>query len=101
HELSVNAGKYGALSNGSGQVRIAWEVADAPDGKVFRLAWRESGGPSVSEPDHSGLGRLVLTRLAEQSLGAEVTLDFAPAGLSWTLQAPLAQVAETGLSAQP
>jgi PAS domain S-box-containing protein len=100
HELSVNAGKHGALSNGFGQVRIEWQVADAPDGKVFRLAWRESGGPPVSEPDHSGLGRLVLTRVAEQSLGAEVTLDFAPAGLSWTLQAPLSQVAETGLAAQ-
>ena len=99
HELSVNAGKYGALSNGQGQVQIAWQVADAQDGKVFRLAWRESGGPLVSKPDHSGLGSLVLTRLAEQSLGAKVALDFAPGGLSWTLEAPLPQVAESGLSA--
>ena len=98
HELSVNAGKYGALSTGLGKVRIEWQVEDAPEGRVFCLAWRESGGPPVPEPDRSGLGRLVLTRLAEQSLGAGVTLDFAPSGLTWTLQAPLEQVAETGLS---
>jgi PAS domain S-box-containing protein len=98
HELSVNAGKYGALSNALGRVRIEWQVMDASDGKVFRLDWRESGGPPVAEPDHSGLGSLVLTRLAEQSLGAQVVLDLPPAGLTWTIMAPLAQVADTGLA---
>jgi PAS domain S-box-containing protein len=98
HELSVNAGKYGALSNRLGRVSIAWQVEDGPEGKVFRFAWRESGGPPVTEPDRSGLGRLILTRLAEQSLAAEVSLDFGTEGLSWTLSAPLSHVAETGLA---
>jgi two-component sensor histidine kinase len=94
----VNAGKYGALSNRLGRVSIAWQVEDGPEGKVFRFAWRESGGPPVTEPDRSGLGRLILTRLAEQSLAAEVSLDFGTEGLSWTLSAPLSHVAETGLA---
>lgn len=95
HELSVNAGKYGALSNGAGHVAIAWSVAD----ERLTLSWRESGGPQVTEPEHSGLGSLILTRLAEQSLGASVTLDYAPEGLSWTLVSPLASVAESELFA--
>ena len=45
HELSVNAGKYGALSNRTGQVSITWQVEDGPGGKRFTLEWRESGGP--------------------------------------------------------
>jgi PAS domain S-box-containing protein len=97
HELSVNAVKYGALSNRTGTVNITWAVEDAPGGKRFSLAWQEKGGPPVTEPDHSGLGSLILTRLVEQSLGAEVKLELAREGLSWTLTAPLASVGESGL----
>jgi PAS domain S-box-containing protein len=97
HELSVNAGKYGALSNRSGRVSITWSVDDALGGRRLSLTWRESGGPAVTAPDHSGLGSLILTRLVEQSLGAEVKLDLAGDGLSWTLAAPLASVGELGL----
>jgi two-component sensor histidine kinase len=101
HELSVNAVKYGALSNRTGTVNITWAVEDAPGGKRFAMAWRENGGPAVKEPSHSGLGTLILTRLVEQSLGAEVKLDLAREGLSWTLTAPLASVAESGLFGPP
>jgi two-component sensor histidine kinase len=97
HELSVNAGKYGALSNTSGQVAITWTVEEKAKENGFTIGWRESGGPKVKKPDHSGLGSLILTRLAEQSLGARVSIDFAPEGVTWTLSAPLGNVAETGL----
>jgi PAS domain S-box-containing protein len=99
HELSVNAGKYGALSNRSGTVSIRWAVEDMPDGKRFSLEWRETGGPPVAVPGHSGLGSVILTRLVEQSLGGEVKLDLAAEGLSWSLVAPLSTVAESGLFA--
>jgi PAS domain S-box-containing protein len=97
HELSVNAGKYGALSNDSGKVRITWEIAEQPEGQRFTISWRESGGPRPEEPERTGLGRLILTRLAEQSLGAKVTLSFPEEGARWSLSAPLVSVAETGL----
>lgn len=97
HELSVNAGKYGALSNASGQVAITWTVEEGAGEPRFTISWCETGGPEVAEPDHSGLGKLILTRLAEQSLGAQVSIDFAPKGVSWFLSAPLSGVAETGL----
>lgn len=102
HELSVNAGKYGALSNRSGTVSINWAVDEAPGGERFSMAWLERGGPPVSEPGHAGLGSIILTRLVEQSLGAEVKLDIAVEGISWTIEAPLASVCETsGLFAPP
>jgi two-component sensor histidine kinase len=94
HELSVNAGKHGALSNRTGQVAISWSIED---GSRLRLSWAESGGPPVAAPDRTGLGSLILTRLAEQSLGAEVTLNYPPEGLSWTLVAQLASVAEADM----
>jgi PAS domain S-box-containing protein len=97
HELSVNAGKYGALSNDTGEVRIGWTVAEVNGGQRFTFSWAESGGPEVAPPEYSGLGSLILTRLAEQSLGAEVELSFARGGVAWRLSAPLANVSETGL----
>ncbi len=97
HELSVNAGKYGALSNGEGRVAIAWSVEERAGEKVFAISWRETNGPVVKEPGRAGLGRLILTRLAEQSLGGRVQLHLGEEGFSWVLTAPLSNVAETGL----
>jgi PAS domain S-box-containing protein len=46
HELATNAGKYGALANGSGRIAIAWGV-ECTEGNepVFTMTWRECGGP--------------------------------------------------------
>ncbi len=54
HELSTNAVKYGALSNGAGRVRIDWAVDLAADGKRLKLTWREEGGPPVAPPSRRG-----------------------------------------------
>ncbi|PZF76307.1 histidine kinase [Aestuariivirga litoralis] len=94
HELAANAGKYGALSREDGRVAVSWEVTE--DGRRLLVTWREEGGPPVAPPERSGLGTLILTRLAEQSLEAEAALDHAPQGLVWRLSAPLAKVVEAG-----
>src|SRR3954453_22527133 len=62
HELATNAAKYGALSNGAGQVHVAWEPV-GPD--KARLSWRETGGPAVVAPQRTGFG----SRLIESSNG--------------------------------
>jgi two-component sensor histidine kinase len=61
HELTTNAVKYGALCNDAGRVKLNWKV----DGPVFRLDWREVGGPSVIAPTRRGFG----TRLLSMGLG--------------------------------
>ena len=84
HELCTNASKYGALSV-NGNVDLTWT---ADDGRL-RLRWSERGGPPVAAPLRRGFG----ARMIEQALGAQlrgkVTLDYAPAGLICSLDAPL------------
>jgi PAS domain S-box-containing protein len=87
HELATNAAKYGALTRKSGMVAVSWEL-DRSDGQV-RLHWIESGGPSVTEPAHTGFGRLLLERALASDLNGEVKLDFAKDGLHCLISFPL------------
>lgn len=82
HELATNAVKYGALSNGSGQVRLDWSV-DAQSG-CARLCWQESGGPPVSPPERKGFGSLLI----ERSLG-NARFDYRAEGLVCTWEVSL------------
>ncbi|WP_054164688.1 GAF domain-containing protein [Rhodopseudomonas sp. AAP120] len=60
HELTTNAVKYGALSNDGGRVEIAWAIERGSGDDVFRLRWRESGGPAVPPPTRQGFGSRLL-----------------------------------------
>lgn len=82
HELATNAVKYGALSNGSGQVHIAWQTA--PDDRL-KLRWQETGGPPVKPPERKGFGSRLIERALEGELGG-ARLEFAPEGVTCTLE---------------
>jgi PAS domain S-box-containing protein len=89
HELGVNAVKYGALSNDTGHVEISWSVEPGVGGSRFHLQWSEHGGPPVAPPTRRGFGsKLIQTALAAEFRG-DVRLDFRPAGVVWTVDAPL------------
>jgi PAS domain S-box-containing protein len=100
HELSTNAAKYGALSTDAGRVDIVWCLADAPRHR-FIMEWREKGGPPVVVPAHRGFGWSVLCQLTKMSLEADVTLEYAPAGVVWRLDCPADLVCETEAPRQP
>ncbi|WP_415641398.1 PAS domain S-box protein [Sphingomonas antarctica] len=85
HELATNATKYGALSNDSGRVALAWT---AKHGR-FRLCWDETGGPPVKVPDHNGFGLRMIERALASDLSGSVTMQFEESGLSCTIDAPL------------
>lgn len=84
HELCTNAVKYGALSNGSGQVAIDWSVEDGR----LKLSWAEQGGPPVNPPQRRGFGSRMLERALAGDLGGTVQLEFAPTGLRCMIEAP-------------
>jgi PAS domain S-box-containing protein len=87
HELATNAAKYGALSNGTGQVHVAWELVGNGGERKVRLSWRETGGPSVTAPQRKGFGSVLI----EQSFAGcgETLFDFHPDGLRCSLELSL------------
>jgi len=94
HELCTNAIKYGALSNSTGTVAIAWHIDRAIAPPRFHLEWRERGGPPYKPPTRKGFG----SRLVSASFGSEVDgksrLEFDPAGVIWRIDAPLRAMEE-------
>jgi PAS domain S-box-containing protein len=87
HELATNAAKYGALSNGSGQVYVGWELLGNGGDRKVKLLWRETGGPPVTVPRRKGFGSLLI----EQSFVAcgETSFEFRPDGLRCSLEISL------------
>jgi PAS domain S-box-containing protein len=90
HELSTNAGKYGALSADAGRVDIRWGC----NGDTLTMSWTERDGPPVSAPERRGFGTIVMKSMAERSLDGAVQLDYVPSGLIWRLTCPAANALE-------
>jgi two-component sensor histidine kinase len=88
HELCTNAIKYGALSSPQGQVRIDWGAAD----NALWLRWVESGGPLVLPPVRRGFGSRLIEHGLRHEIGGSVAIDFAPGGLTCTIEVPLAEL---------
>ena len=91
HELVTNAAKYGALSVPGGQVRVEWR-SEHRDGPVLVVTWRESGGPRVVEPQHSGFGRGLIESYLAYELGGTVRLRFHPEGVVCRVVVPWDQI---------
>lgn len=92
HELATNAGKYGALSNATGRIMMAWSLADGADGQVFRMTWDESGGPAVEKPARQGFGSIVISTIVRMGLSADVVVSYPESGLCWRLECPVQSV---------
>jgi PAS domain S-box-containing protein len=93
HELATNAVKHGALSQPEGSVAIAWSKVDSAEGPRLALSWTERGGPPVATPSRRGFGTRMIERGLAAELGGKVHIDFAPAGLVCTVDAPLPEAA--------
>jgi PAS domain S-box-containing protein len=87
HELATNAAKHGALSTKNGVLAVKWEIDKSAD--EVRIEWVEAGGPCVSEPRHSGFGRLLLERALASDLNGAVKLSFPKEGLRCLISFPL------------
>jgi PAS domain S-box-containing protein len=89
HELATNAVKYGALSDASGEIRVAWRLNKRDEAIHLHLTWTESGGPPVAPPTRRGFGTRLIERSLAQDLQGEVRIAFEPTGLVCTVDAPV------------
>ena len=88
HELATNAVKYGALSQPSGHVEIAWRVESASPGELV-FDWRERNGPEVNGPGRQGFGTEILERTLAFEFQARTQLSFKPSGMQCTIRIPM------------
>ena len=88
HELTTNAHKHGAWSNGTGTVDLAWSVKNQPE-HGLELTWRERGGPKVTTPQEYGLGAKLIERSLAKVLDSQVKLEFSPQGVMARIWLPL------------
>jgi two-component sensor histidine kinase len=90
HELSTNAGKYGALANADGTITIEWTVQPhAPGGPLFAFDWTERGGPPVTEPERKCFGTRFISDSIRHELKGTAEFDFRPEGLVFICRFPL------------
>lgn len=85
HELMTNSSKYGALSVASGKVviRLSRSEDDA-----LEIAWNETGGPSVKQPQRRGFGSTLIERSIPHELGGTAEVFYNPSGLSAVFSLP-------------
>lgn len=88
NELANNAGRYGALSVAEGRVALHWEVTGTSAEADFVIAWRESGGPVVTEPTMTGFGSKIIEDVPRGKLCGAVEFAYAPEGFHWRLTCP-------------
>lgn len=82
HELSTNAAKHGALADETGKIAVVWERLGATG---FRLSWAEHGVRGVREPDHSGFGFTILSKVLPGQLGGEGVLTYLADGFRYDI----------------
>ena len=89
HELTTNAAKYGALSNGHGLVMVRWRrQSRGPSRGKLVLEWRETGGPPVVAPKTTGYGTSVIRNLVPYELGGTVDYVLVPDGIRCKIEIP-------------
>ena len=88
-ELATNAVKYGALSNPSGRVEIAWKTQSGDPTPRLDLCWSERDGPPVAAPERRGFGSRLIERSLARDLDGKVEIIFMSSGVTCTVNAPL------------
>ena len=89
YELAVNAARHGALARPDGRVEITWNES----GGDATLQWIErSSGTAQTPPERIGRGTHLIRGFAGHELRGEVTFDYRPDGLAFTLKFPIEQV---------
>jgi len=99
HELATNAVKYGALSQNTGQLSVAWKTQR---GNRLLLVWEEKGASSVPKASgRKGFGTQLIDQGIRHNLGGETKTEFRKAGLYVELNVPLKPSNEPRAKTEP
>jgi two-component sensor histidine kinase len=96
NELATNAVKYGALSNGIGQVQIRWQAGRPGTDDAFRFTWVETGGPSPVALVRKGFGSRIIERVLAQDFSGQAALIHDPSGIRCELCTQMRHIGENG-----
>lgn len=91
HEPGRSGAKYGALSKAAGTAAICWQVTRGAN-PMFSILWLERGGPKFQPPTRPDFGKTVIGRKAHASVQSAAEIAVAESGVSWSLNAPTANV---------
>jgi PAS domain S-box-containing protein len=92
HELATNAARHGALvGDGAGHVSVRWSIETIGKEPHLHFEWQERDGPLVTPPTRRGFGTTLLER-AIGSLTEPPHIEYAPEGLTYSLNVPLSSV---------
>jgi hypothetical protein len=75
--------RYGVL-----EIRIQWTLDRTQEPPRLHLSWEESGGPPVQVPKRRGFGTRLIERSLALDLEGDVRIEFAPSGVTCTVDAP-------------
>ena len=89
NELLVNAEQHGALSDDDGRVSIDWRADREGDRPRLILNWTEAGGPTVENPQQTGVGHFLITNVLARQMGGEVRLTYRAEGLQAEISADI------------
>ncbi len=85
HELATNSAKYGALSNAGGKVTITGRQSN----DAYHIEWRETGGPSVVEPERlGGFGTRLVQLSVEGQMRGHLERNWLSGGLEVLISLP-------------
>ncbi|WP_041358815.1 sensor histidine kinase [Nitrobacter hamburgensis] len=93
NELCTNSTKFGALSEPTGRVDIAWTLD--PKTQRVHLTWTEMNGPVVHAPENHSFGTRLIETLGKQLKG-DVQLTYQPTGFVYAIDVPLASLTSAG-----
>jgi two-component sensor histidine kinase len=91
NELATNAMKYGALSNASGSVAVAWSVRREEGERRLSVRWEERGGPSVRAPERRGFGSQLIEGTIAYELRGTVQMKYERTGVVCNMVVPLTE----------
>ena len=89
HELAANAARHGSLAAPEGTLDVSWRVLGENGARRLRFEWRESGGPPVEAPKHTGFGMRLAERSVTRALKGSLDMAFDPGGVRCTMELPL------------